>query len=163
MKSTKGIGKHGKGREARKEPCYFFNETEDGCNRGQHCSRYHRRLNPEEKKCHVCGSTKHLADKRDRPKKNDPPPTKGTSKGDKGKSGKGKSKGKQVGSGKGTEIPKGPKEVPEETTIKPPEKLITDNEVLKEELKKIREKTFDSKNELNEFERIMIAALKKEQ
>ena len=50
-----------------------------------------------------------------------------------------------------------------ETTIKPPEKLITDNEILKEELKKIQEKTSDSKNELSDFERIMIAALKKEQ
>ena len=69
MKSTKGTGKDGKGKEARKEPCYFFNETEDGCNRGQHCSRYRRKVNPEEKKCHVCGSTKHLVDKCDRPKK----------------------------------------------------------------------------------------------
>ena len=69
VKSTKGTGKDGKGTEARKEPCYFFNETEDGSNRGQHCSRYHRKLNPEEKKCYVCGSTKHLVDKCDRPKK----------------------------------------------------------------------------------------------
>ena len=57
-------------------------------------------------------------------------------------SGKGKSKGKRD-PGKGVEIPKVPTEVLVETTIRPPEKLITDNEVLKEELRKIREKTFD--------------------
>ena len=50
VKSTKSIGKDRKGKEARKEPCYFFNETEDGCNRGQHCSRYHRKLTQETKK-----------------------------------------------------------------------------------------------------------------
>ena len=52
-KSTKGTGKDRKGKAARKEPCYFFNETEDGCNRGQHCLKYHRKLIPEEKKCYV--------------------------------------------------------------------------------------------------------------
>jgi hypothetical protein len=88
-------------------------------------------LNPDEKKCHVCGSTKHIAEKCDRPKKNDPPSTKGSSKGDKGKAGKGKSKGKG-NPGKGVEIPKVPIEVHVETTIRPPEKMITDNDVLKD-------------------------------
>ena len=47
-------------------------------------------LKPEEKRCYVCGSTKHMAGECDRPKKDDPPP-KGTAKGDKGKDeGKGK-------------------------------------------------------------------------
>jgi hypothetical protein len=88
VRSIKGKGKDGKGKEARKEPCYYFNEAEDGCNRGQHCTRYHRKLNQDEKKCYVCGSSKHMAGECDRPKKEDPPQTKGTSKGDKGKSGK---------------------------------------------------------------------------
>ena len=63
MKSTKGAGKNGKGTEARKETCYFCNETEDGCNRGQHSSSYRRKFNPDEKKYHVCGSTKDLVAK----------------------------------------------------------------------------------------------------
>ena len=37
------------------------------------------------------------------------------------------------------------------------------DEVMKEEQRKLKEKTFDSKNELSDFERIMLAALKKEQ
>ena len=43
-------GKDGKGKDKSKEPCYYFAETEDGCNKGQHCSRYHRMLKPEERR-----------------------------------------------------------------------------------------------------------------
>ena len=50
-------------------------------------------LKPEEKKCYVRGSTKHMAGERDRPKREDSA-GKGSPKGDKGKSDKGKSKGK---------------------------------------------------------------------
>ena len=58
-------------------------------------------LKPEEKIGYICGSTKHMAGECDRPKKDDPPPRKGTSKGDKGKSDKGKSKRKPGDEGKG--------------------------------------------------------------
>jgi hypothetical protein len=59
-------------------------------------------LKPDEKRCYVCGSQKHMAGECDRPKKEDPPP-KGTPKGDKNdKGGKGKSsKGQDADSGKG--------------------------------------------------------------
>ena len=124
VKSTKGKGKDGKGKEGKgkeswKEPCYFFNEAEDGCNKGQQCTRYHRKLNPDEKKCQACGSTKHPTEKCDRPKKSDPSSPKGSSKGEKGKSGKGKSKGK------GLETTTVPKEDPEKKPIKQPEKQST--------------------------------------
>ena len=71
-------------------------KTEDGCNKGQHCSRFHRVLKPEERRCHVCGSTKHMANVCDRPKKEDPPP-KGGKDGKDGKGGKGKPKGGKDG------------------------------------------------------------------
>ena len=51
-------------------------------------------LKPEEKRCDICGSAKHLAGERDKPKKEDQPP-KGTSKGDKGKTDKGKPKDRE--------------------------------------------------------------------
>ena len=87
-------GKDGKGKEKGKvEPCYFFSETEDGCNKGQQCPRYHRMLKPEGKRCYVCGSTKHMAGECDRPKREDSA-GKGTPKRNKGKSDKGKSKEK---------------------------------------------------------------------
>jgi hypothetical protein len=59
-------------------------------------------LKPDEKRCYVCGSQKHMAGECDRPKKEDPPP-KGTPKGDKSdKGGKGKStKGQDADGGKG--------------------------------------------------------------
>ena len=57
-------------------------------------------LKPEDKRCYVCGSTKHMASECDRPKKDDPPP-KGTGKGKDGKDGKGKGKSKaDLGKGK---------------------------------------------------------------
>jgi hypothetical protein len=86
-------GKEGKGKDKSKDPCYFFTETEDGCNKGQLRTRYHRLLKPEEKRCYVCGSTKHMAGECDKPKKGDAPP-KETPKDDKGKTAKGKPKGK---------------------------------------------------------------------
>jgi hypothetical protein len=60
-KDGNGKGKDGKGRDKGKEPRYFFTETEEGCNKGQHCQRHHRLLKPEEKRCYVCGSKKHMA------------------------------------------------------------------------------------------------------
>ena len=59
-------------------------------------------LKPDEKRCYVCGSQKHMAGDCDKPKKDDPPP-KGTPKGDKSdKGGKGKStKGQDADGGKG--------------------------------------------------------------
>ena len=80
-KGKDGKGKDGKGKDKSKDPCYFFTETEEGCKHGQQCARYHRMLKPEEKRRYVCGSTKHMANERDRPKKEDP---KGSSKGEKG-------------------------------------------------------------------------------
>jgi hypothetical protein len=64
-------------------------------------------LKPEEKRCYICGSNKHMANECDRPKKEDPP-SKGTSKD--GKSGKGKPKGKD---GKGKPLIKQVRETPE--------------------------------------------------
>lgn len=70
VKSIKGTGKEGKGKDGKgkdvsKESCYYFNEAEDGCNRGQRCSRHHRKLNHEEKKCYVCESSKDMVGQRD--------------------------------------------------------------------------------------------------
>ena len=79
-KGKKGKGKDGKG----KEPCYHFTESEEGCRFGQQCTKYHRLLKPEERRCYICGSQKHLAGECDRPKKDDPP-IKGSPKGNKGK------------------------------------------------------------------------------
>ena len=149
-----------KEKKPEKEPCYFCNETEDGCNRGQHCSRYHRKLTQDEKKRYFCGSTKHLVDKCDRPKKEDRLPTKGTSKGEKGKSGKGKYKGKREDSGKGNGIPTTPKVNPEEITPKPAE---SKSEETLEQEQKPEEQILDSKNKLSEFEKRVIKALKDEQ
>jgi hypothetical protein len=53
-------------------------------------------LKPEEKRCYVCGSSKHMATACDRPKKDDPP-AKGGKDGKDGKGGKGKSKGGKDG------------------------------------------------------------------
>jgi hypothetical protein len=70
-----GKGKAGKGKDGKgKDPCYHFTETEEGCKHGQHCWKYHRMLKPDEKRCYVCGSQKHMAGECDRPKKEDPPP-----------------------------------------------------------------------------------------
>ena len=85
-----------------KEPCHFFTETEDGCNKGQHCTRSHRILKLEEKRCYVCGSTKHMANVCDRPKKEDPSPkggkdVKGRKGKPKGEDGKGNPSIKQLG------------------------------------------------------------------
>ena len=101
MKDGKGKGKDCKGKDGKgkqKEPCHYFAETEDGCNKGQQCTRYHRTLKPEEKRCYVCGSTKHMANVCDRPKKDDPP-AKGGKEGKDGKGGKGKPKGGKDGKG----------------------------------------------------------------
>jgi hypothetical protein len=68
----------------------IFSETEDGCNKAQRCPRYHRILKPE-RKCYVCGSTKHMAGECDRPKKEDSA-GKASPKGDKGKSDRGNPK-----------------------------------------------------------------------
>ena len=81
----------------------------------------------------------------DRPKKEDPPPTKGISKGDRGKSRKGKFKGKRGDTGKRI-----PKVNPEEITPKPSE--AKSEETLKQE-QKPKELIFDSKKELSEFEK----------
>ena len=76
-------GKDGTGKEKGKlEPCYFFSETEDGCNNGQQCSRCRRMLKPEEKRRYICGSTKYMAGECDRPKREDSN-GKGSPKGDK--------------------------------------------------------------------------------
>ena len=48
-KDGNGKGKDGKGKDKSKEPCYYFTETEGGCNKGQRCSRHHRSLKPDEK------------------------------------------------------------------------------------------------------------------
>ena len=78
MKSVKGAtkgknGKDGKGNDSKGkngkdsaekvkvEPCYFFTESEDGCKNGQQCTKYHRMLKPEEKRCYACGGAKHMA------------------------------------------------------------------------------------------------------
>ena len=67
-----GKGKAGKGKDGKgKDPCYHFTETEEGCKHGQHCWKYHRMLKPDEKRCYVCGSQKHMAGDCDRPKKED--------------------------------------------------------------------------------------------
>ena len=98
-----GKGKAGKGKDGKgKDPCYHFTETEEGCKHGQRCWKYHHMLKPDEKRCYVCGSQKHMAGECDRPKKEDPPP-KGAPKGDKSdKGGKGKStKGQDADGGKG--------------------------------------------------------------
>ena len=50
-------------------------------------------LKPEEKRCYVCGSTKHMAGECDKPKREESART-GTPKDDKGKSDKGKAEGK---------------------------------------------------------------------
>ena len=86
-------GKDGKGIKGIVEPCYFYSETEEGCNKGQQCSRYRRTLKPEEKRCYTCGSAKHMAGERDSPKREESA-GKGIPKGDKGKSDKGKAKGR---------------------------------------------------------------------
>jgi hypothetical protein len=70
----------------------------DAINKGQQCTRYHRTLKPEEKRCYVCGSSKHMANVCDRPKKDDPP-AKGGKDGKDGKGGTGKSKGGKDGKG----------------------------------------------------------------
>jgi hypothetical protein len=58
-------------------------------------------LRPDEKRCYVCGSQKHMAGDCDKPKKDDPP-LKGTPKGEKGDKGKGKyTKGQDADGGKG--------------------------------------------------------------
>ena len=59
-------GKDGKGK-GKVEPCYFFTETEEGCNKGQQRTRYHRMLKLEVKRRYVCGSTKHMAAECDKP------------------------------------------------------------------------------------------------
>ena len=49
-KDGKGKGKEGKGKDGKgklKEPCHYFAETEDGCNKGQQRTSYHRTLKPE--------------------------------------------------------------------------------------------------------------------
>ena len=101
-KDGKGQGRLERQRKdkGKSEPCYFFSETEDGCNRGQQCPRYHRTLKPEDKKCYVCGNTKHMVGECDRPKRDDSS-GKGSPKGDKGKADKGKSNSKfDAGKGK---------------------------------------------------------------
>ena len=80
---------------------YYFAEHDEGCKHGQQCTRYHKMLKPEERRCYVCGSKAHMAGECDRPKKDDPP-VKGSPKGDKGKDGKGKAKGKSQDAGKGS-------------------------------------------------------------
>ena len=82
-KGKKGKGKDGKG----KEPYYHFTESEEGCRFGQQRAKYHRLLKPEERRCYICGSQKHMAGECDKPKKDDPP-IKGSPKGDKGKDAK---------------------------------------------------------------------------
>ena len=42
-RGSKGYGKDGKGKDRVKEPCYFFTETNEGCNKGQ--------IKPEEQRC----------------------------------------------------------------------------------------------------------------
>ena len=39
-KGDEGNGKGEKGKRELKETCWFFTESEDGCNKGQHCARY---------------------------------------------------------------------------------------------------------------------------
>ena len=62
-KGSDSKGKKGKGEKAKgkTEPCYFFTESEDGCKNGQQCTKYHRMLKPEEKRCYACGGAKHMA------------------------------------------------------------------------------------------------------
>ena len=70
-KNNDGKGKSekdGKGR-GKVEPCYFLTETDEGCNKGQQRTRYHRMLKPDEKKCYVCGSTRRVANECDKPKR----------------------------------------------------------------------------------------------
>ena len=99
-KGKDGKGKDGKGKSGNTEEFYYFAEHDEGCKHGQQCTRYHRMLKPEERRCYVCGSKAHMAGECDRPKKDDPP-VKGSPKGDKGKDGKGKAKGKSQDAGKG--------------------------------------------------------------
>jgi hypothetical protein len=89
----KGKGKKGKG-----EPCKYFS-LDEGCRFGQLCKAYHRLLKPEEGKCYVCGTTKHMAQDCDRPKRD--PSAKGGKKGDGGKKGKPGTKGGKPDGGKG--------------------------------------------------------------
>jgi hypothetical protein len=109
-KDGKGKGKDGKGKDGKgkqKEPCHYFAETEDRCNKGQPCTRYHRTLKPEEKRCYVCGNAQHMANVCDRPKKEDQSPKGGTDE----KERKGKLKGGK--DGKGNPLIKQLGEVPE--------------------------------------------------
>jgi hypothetical protein len=69
-----GKGKAGKGKDRKgRDPHYHFTETEEGCKHGQRCWKYRRMLKPDEKRCYVCGSQKHMAGECDKPKKDDPP------------------------------------------------------------------------------------------
>ena len=88
----------GKGKKGKREPCTYFS-SEEGCKFGQTRKGYHRMLKPDEYKCFVRGSAKHLASECERPKK-DGTNQKGTSKGDDTKKGGKGSKGKSDG-GKG--------------------------------------------------------------
>lgn len=77
------------------------------------------------------------------------------SKGDKGKSGKGKTKGKRGDTGKGN-----PQAKPEEDTSNLSDQK---NEELMKQEPKPKELVFESKNELSEFEKLVIKALKDKQ
>jgi hypothetical protein len=70
-KGKDGKGKDGKGKSGKTEECYYFAEHEEGCKHGQQCTRYHRMLKPEERRCYTCGSKTHMAGDCDRPKKED--------------------------------------------------------------------------------------------
>jgi len=76
---------------------------EEGCKFGGQCKGYHRKLNPEEGKCYVCGSVKHQAFECDRPKRDTS--SKG-GKGDGAKKGKPGTKGTKGEGGKGKPVVK---------------------------------------------------------
>jgi hypothetical protein len=150
-KDGKGKGKDGKGKDGKgklKEPCHYFAETEDGRNKGQQRTRYHRTLKPEEKRCYVCGSTKHMANVCDRPKKDDPPAKSGKD----GKGGKGKPKGGK--DGKGNPLIKQLGEVPEVNA--------TERELRKKESDP-KEPEPEQQKELSELEKKVIKTMRERQ
>ena len=99
-------------------------------------------LKPEEKRCYVCGSTKHMANECDRPKREDP---KANSKGEKGKTDKGKGKGK-TDDGKG----------------KPAVRQVTETTKDQEDAwtKSQNKKEPDAEPQLTEFEKTVVKALR---
>ena len=103
-------------------------------------------LKSEEKRCYVCGSTKHMSGECDRPKREDSA-GKGTMKGDEGKSDKGKSKRKFGDAGKGKPQVK---QLGEAT-----EASATEGRELRQQSSDPKEPETEPQQHLEEFEKLM--------